>query len=137
MASFSGTCVLQTLHDTIFVDEGCGTLLFFGCLNLRQTLKPSQTTRTTIINFTIPMKNSPQKNRILPMLECIISPFYVSIKHNHIPARVVKLVDTQDLKSCAFTGVPVRFRPRAPYSINLDFFGSLFFCPHKKRLYST
>ncbi len=30
-------------------------------------------------------------------------------------ARVVKLVDTQDLKSCAFIGVPVRFRPRAPY----------------------
>ena len=28
---------------------------------------------------------------------------------------VVKLVDTQDLKSCASVrGVPVRFRPRAP-----------------------
>ena len=31
-------------------------------------------------------------------------------------ARVVKLVDTQDLKSCGFTAVPVRFRPRAPHS---------------------
>lgn len=28
-------------------------------------------------------------------------------------APVVKLVDTQDLKSCAFAGVPVRFRPGA------------------------
>ena len=30
-------------------------------------------------------------------------------------ARVVKSVDTADLKSAAYkTGVPVRFRPRAP-----------------------
>ena len=31
------------------------------------------------------------------------------------PARVVKLVDTRDLKSLARKGVPVRFRPRAPF----------------------
>ena len=33
-------------------------------------------------------------------------------------ARVVKLVDTSDLKSAAYLkrGVPVRFRPRAPVS---------------------
>lgn len=29
-------------------------------------------------------------------------------------ARVVKLVDTRDLKSLALTSVPVRVRPRAP-----------------------
>ena len=29
-------------------------------------------------------------------------------------AGVVELVDTQDLKSCSFIGVPVRFRPPAP-----------------------
>ena len=29
-------------------------------------------------------------------------------------ARMVKLVDTRDLKSLALTGVPVRFRFRAP-----------------------
>ena len=33
-----------------------------------------------------------------------------ALKH----ARVVKLVDTRDLKSLARKGVPVRFRPRAP-----------------------
>ncbi len=32
------------------------------------------------------------------------------------PARVVKLVDTRDLKSLDLTVVPVRFRPRAPIS---------------------
>ena len=31
-------------------------------------------------------------------------------------ARVVKLVDTRDLKSRRFIAVPVRFRPRAPIS---------------------
>ena len=30
-------------------------------------------------------------------------------------ARVVKLVDTRDLKSLARLGVPVRVRPRAPF----------------------
>jgi hypothetical protein len=30
-------------------------------------------------------------------------------------ARMVKLVDTQDLKSCDLTVVPVRFRLRAPF----------------------
>jgi hypothetical protein len=30
-------------------------------------------------------------------------------------ARVVELVDTQDLKSCDLTVVPVRFRLRAPF----------------------
>ena len=30
-------------------------------------------------------------------------------------ARVVKLVDTQDLKSCAGNSVPVQVRPRAPF----------------------
>ena len=30
-------------------------------------------------------------------------------------ARVVELVDTRDLKSLAFIGVPVRFRLRAPF----------------------
>ena len=34
-------------------------------------------------------------------------------------ARVVKLVDTQDLKSCDLTVVPVRFRPRAPFKFIL------------------
>ena len=29
-------------------------------------------------------------------------------------ARVVELVDTQDLKSCALLGVPVQVRPWAP-----------------------
>tara|TARA_B100001142_G_scaffold325692_1_gene379741 strand:+ start:1209 stop:1523 length:315 start_codon:yes stop_codon:yes gene_type:complete len=29
-------------------------------------------------------------------------------------ARVAELVDARDLKSLALTGVPVRFRPRAP-----------------------
>ncbi len=29
---------------------------------------------------------------------------------------MVEQVDTQDLKSCALTGVPVRFRPGAPVS---------------------
>ncbi len=32
-------------------------------------------------------------------------------------ARVVELVDTQDLKSCDRKIVPVRFRPRAPLTI--------------------
>ena len=35
-------------------------------------------------------------------------------------ARVVKLVDTTDLKSVGFTAVPVRFRPRAPAQICLS-----------------
>ena len=30
-------------------------------------------------------------------------------------ARVVKLVDTRDLKSLALTSVPVQVRPRAPF----------------------
>jgi membrane-bound inhibitor of C-type lysozyme len=40
------------------------------------------------------------------------------------PARVVKLVDTRDLKSLDFTVVPVRFRPRAP-SIQSHFFAEI------------
>ena len=32
-------------------------------------------------------------------------------------ARVVKLVDTRDLKSLGLTAVPVRFRPRAPLEL--------------------
>ena len=32
-------------------------------------------------------------------------------------ARVVKLVDTTDSKSVAFTGVPVRVRPLVPFNI--------------------
>ena len=32
-------------------------------------------------------------------------------------ARVVELVDTQDLKSCAFKGVRVRFPPRVQQKI--------------------
>ena len=35
--------------------------------------------------------------------------------HNRLDARVVKLVDTQDLKSCAGNSVPVQVRPRAPF----------------------
>ena len=37
-------------------------------------------------------------------------------------ARVVKLVDTGDLKSLASNGVPVQVRPRAPFlSLTLSF----------------
>ena len=39
-----------------------------------------------------------------------------------IMARVVKLVDTQDLKSCRFRAVPVRPRPRAPSSSKSNVF---------------
>ena len=35
-------------------------------------------------------------------------------------ARVVKLVDTQDLKSCDLTVVPVRFRLRAPSFLSIN-----------------
>jgi hypothetical protein len=34
---------------------------------------------------------------------------------HHAFARVAELVDARDLKSLALTGVPVRFRPRAPF----------------------
>ena len=37
-----------------------------------------------------------------------------------LSARVVKLVDTRDLKSLARKGVPVRFRPRAPIIVRLS-----------------
>ena len=37
-------------------------------------------------------------------------------------ARVAELVDARDLKSLALTGVPVRFRPRAPSVIFQIFF---------------
>lgn len=36
-------------------------------------------------------------------------------------ARVVKLVDTRDLKSLASNSVPVRVRPRAPFKYSLAF----------------
>ena len=45
-----------------------------------------------------------------------------SFSMNQSPARVVKLVDTRDLKSLAFNGVPVRFRPRAPSTSNQLFY---------------
>ena len=38
-------------------------------------------------------------------------------KNNPHLARVAELVDARDLKSLALTGVPVRFRPRAPSHI--------------------
>ena len=43
-------------------------------------------------------------------------------------ARVVKSVDTADLKSAAYkTGMPVRFRPRAPFQSVKGCYGYFFF----------
>ena len=40
----------------------------------------------------------------------------VLLCHVFSAAGVVELVDTQDLKSCSCIGVPVRFRPPAPFA---------------------
>ena len=44
----------------------------------------------------------------------MVAPAARFVKAGHSAAGVVELVDTQDLKSCSFIGVPVRFRPPAP-----------------------
>jgi hypothetical protein len=50
-------------------------------------------------------------------------------------ARVAKLVDATDLKSVVLRDVPVRFRPRAPYSFESIRF-NLFQIPSKSNTYS-
>ncbi len=42
-------------------------------------------------------------------------PLNASLLSRNISARVVKLVDTRDLKSLARKSVPVQVRPRAPF----------------------
>ena len=51
-------------------------------------------------------------------------------------ARVVKSVDTADLKSAAYkTGVPVRFRPRAPFLATSCTFFLYFISKHELLIY--